>query len=181
MPSNQTDRQKQWFVMRDLKRPNAKLPAYVELQENGLEVYTPLVWRMSTKNGRKVREQVPVIRDLLFVHDSRDIIESIIENIPTLQFRYLRGAYLSPMIVRDDDMERFLCAVKSTDSPKYFTPDELTPEMCGREVRIIDGPMCGASGRLLKVEGSNRKHVIIELPGLLAVGVKVKSDFIELQ
>lgn len=78
-------------------------------------------------------------------------------------------------------MERFLCAVKSTDSPKYFTPDELTPEMCGREVRIIDGPMCGASGRLLKVEGSNRKHVIIELPGLLAVGVKVKSDFIELQ
>ncbi len=28
-----------WFVMRDLKRPNAKLPAYKFLAEQGLEVF----------------------------------------------------------------------------------------------------------------------------------------------
>ena len=35
-------RQKSWFVMRDLKRPNAKLPAYIQLEQEGIEVFTPL-------------------------------------------------------------------------------------------------------------------------------------------
>lgn len=30
-----------WYVMRDLKRPNAKLPAYKQLSDEHLEVFTP--------------------------------------------------------------------------------------------------------------------------------------------
>ena len=29
-----------WYVMRDLKRPNAKLPAYKQLSDEHLEVFT---------------------------------------------------------------------------------------------------------------------------------------------
>lgn len=38
-----------WFVMRDLKRPNAKEPAYKQLGELSIEVFTPLKWHLSIK------------------------------------------------------------------------------------------------------------------------------------
>ena len=40
-----------WFVMRDLKRPNAKQPAYRFLAEQGLEVFTPMTWRLTLRQG----------------------------------------------------------------------------------------------------------------------------------
>ena len=39
-----------WYVMRDLKRPNAKLPAYKQLSDEHLEVFTPMQWRLKMAN-----------------------------------------------------------------------------------------------------------------------------------
>ena len=50
-----------WYVMRDLKRPNAKLPAYKQLSDEHLEVFTPMQWRLKLKNGKRIRE-VPLCR-----------------------------------------------------------------------------------------------------------------------
>ena len=44
-----------WYVMRDLKRPNAKLPAYKQLSDEHLEVFTPMQWRLKLKNGKRIR------------------------------------------------------------------------------------------------------------------------------
>ena len=60
-----------WYVMRDLKRPNAKLPAYKQLSDEHLEVFTPMQWRLKLKNGKRIREEVPFMQDLLFIHDTR--------------------------------------------------------------------------------------------------------------
>ena len=46
---------KQWFVMRDLKRSNAKLPAYKQLAALGMEIFTPMCWRLSVRQGRERR------------------------------------------------------------------------------------------------------------------------------
>lgn len=62
-----------WFVMRDLKRPNAKEPAYKQLGELSIEVFTPLKWHLSIKKGKREREKIPFIQDLLFVHDTQNI------------------------------------------------------------------------------------------------------------
>lgn len=35
-----------WFVLRDLTRPNAKRPAYRLLEEKGIEIFTPMRWRL---------------------------------------------------------------------------------------------------------------------------------------
>ena len=34
-----------WYVMRDLKRPNAKLPAYKQLSDEHIEVFPCWDWR----------------------------------------------------------------------------------------------------------------------------------------
>ena len=50
--------------MRDLKRVNAKQPAYMELKGMGMEVFVPMKQHLKMKKGVRVREEVPFIPDL---------------------------------------------------------------------------------------------------------------------
>ena len=50
-----------WFVMRDLRRANAKEHAVDILAARGYEVFTPLVVRTKTERGRKVTVKRPFI------------------------------------------------------------------------------------------------------------------------
>ena len=43
----------QWFVMRDLKRSNAKLPAYKMLSDLNFEVFTPMTWKVIDIKGKR--------------------------------------------------------------------------------------------------------------------------------
>lgn len=40
--------------MRDLKRPNAKQPAYKFLREEGFEVFVPTKSQIITRNGKRL-------------------------------------------------------------------------------------------------------------------------------
>lgn len=169
----------QWFVMRDLKRSNAKVPAYKLLTEKGIEVFTPMKWQLTLKSGKRVREEVPYLHDLLFAHSSRLELEPHLRKMPTLQFRYFKGGgYCEPMVVREDIMNRFIKAVRSTEQPFYYRPDELSPDMIGRRVRIVGGPLNNYEGALLKIRGMRKKRLIVYLPTLLAAGVEVNPEFI---
>ncbi|MEF9987415.1 MAG: transcriptional regulator, partial [Bacteroidales bacterium] len=42
MLSLEKEKKMHWYVMRDLKRFNAKLPAYKHLQNEHIEVFTPM-------------------------------------------------------------------------------------------------------------------------------------------
>ena len=170
----------QWFVMRDLKRANAKLPGYKQLAEAHIEVFTPMRWRIATRRGAQIREEKPFVRDLLFAHATRSILDPIVERTPTLQYRYVRGAYCQPMVVKDKDMQRFIGAVEASDTPRFYLPGELSAAQCGQMIRIIGGPLNGYEGRLLSIRGSKTKRLLIELPGILSVGVEVEPEYIQL-
>lgn len=174
------DDQKYWFVMRDLKRPNAKLPAYKQLADEYFEVFTPMKWILRTRLGKRIREEVPFMQDLLFVHGKRRDIEEVVKRTPTLQFRYQKGGPYKTMIVRDADMERFIHAVSASENPKYYLPEEITAEMQGRMIQIIGGKLDGYRGILLTTRGSKTKRLLIELPKFFSVGVEVNSEYIEL-
>lgn len=174
-----TNKLKKWFVMRDLKRWNAQCPAYKQLQDLGITVFTPMIWKLIQIHGKRIRKQVPFMQDMLFVFDSRQVIDPIVERVPTLQYRFLRGTYCEPMTVRNEDMERFIKAVGLTENPRYYTPDELTPAMVGKKVRIIGGPLDNYEGRLQKMQGSRTKRLFVELPSLLAVSVEVNPEYIQ--
>lgn len=168
-----------WYALRDLKRPNALQPAYKQLADENIEVFTPMKWKLSTKGGRSERRLVPVMQDLLFAHSSLSLIEPIMRKIRTLQFRFDRGGYLKPLTVPEDDMTRFIRAVSSSENPKYFMPGEVTEAMCGRAVRIIGGPLDGYEGNLLKVRGSHLRRLIIELPNFITAAVEVQPEYIQ--
>lgn len=175
-----SEKHKQWYVMRDLKRPNARQTAYEMLSKGHFRAFTPMEWRVVTRRGRRVREKVPVIRDLLFVYAVRDELDPVVERTLTLQYRYLRGGgYRCPMVVRECDMDRFMLAVDNAATPVFYAPDEVTPDMVGRRVRIVGGPLDGCEASLLKVRGARRRRIFIELPQLVAVSVEVEPEYIQ--
>ena len=169
----------QWFVMRDLKRRNAKLPAYELFKGFGIKVFTPMVWKLVVRHGKRCREEVPFMQDLLFVHDTRLAVDPIVEKYDTVQYRYVRGGYKVPMTVRDNDMQRFIHAVESTENPRYYTPEEISSDMIGKKVRIVGGPLDGYEGCLQKMQGARIKRLFVELPNLLAAAVEVNPEYIQ--
>ncbi len=178
LPGNEENTR--WYVMRDLKRANAKAPAYKLLEGKKMKIFVPMKWHLVTRQGVRVREEVPFIQDLLFVHETRGNLDPIVEKTPTLQYRWRRDIWREPMTVADKDMERFIQAVNASESPKYYLPEEITPAMYGRKIRIEGGPLNGYEGSLLTVRGSKVKRLLVELKGFLAVGVEVEPEYIQL-
>ena len=169
-----------WYAMRDLCRANAHVRAYDRLVDSGFEVFTPLRWSVSSRQGKKVRRKVPVIADLLFVHSSREELDPEVNKSSTLQYRFMKGGQAVPMTVPDSEMQRFMLAVASTDDARYFTPDEILPSMIGRRVRLVGGPLDGYIGNLLHIRGSRKKRLLVGIPGFLTVAVEVNPEFIEI-
>lgn len=173
--------EKQWFVMRDLKRRNSNSLTIHDLAKAGLEVFTPMTQMVMKIGGKLQRREVPVIQDLLFIHDSKETLDPIVRCTPTLQYRYQRGkSTAEPTIVRHDEMERFIFAVSNNETPIYYKPGELTESMYGKSVHIHGGRLDGYEGRLLSLKGMRKRRLIVELPGLLSAAVEVEPDFIHI-
>ena len=51
--------------------------------------------------------------------------------------------------------------------------------MYGRRIRIVGGNLDGYEGCLLTMRGSKVNRLLIELKGLLAVGVEVIPEYIQ--
>lgn len=173
--------EKQWFVMRDLKRRNSNRLAIHELKEAGYEVFTPMTQLIMTIGGRRQKREVPVIQDLLFVHEEKRVLDPFVELRPTLQYRYMFGKPKNePMTVSDEEMTRFIFAVGNTESPLYYRPGEITSAMYGKKVRMVGGLLDGYNGRLLSVKGMRKRRLIVELPGIITAAVEVEPDYIRI-
>lgn len=185
---NQDNKDCFWFVMRDLKPANAKEKAFRVLVGKLKDVFTPTIKEVEKVDGKivlsngepKITEK-PFINDLLFVFDTYQCVKECVDTIPKLQFRYFKGqGYQKPICIPTKEMEYFRIAVNMTlKSPKYIRPEELKTMDFSKKVRVIGGPLNGCICKLLKRRGASFKRLIVELPGILAVGVDIEPEFIE--
>ena len=150
------------------------------LGEMGIEVFTPLIWKLVVRQGKRIPVEVPFMQDLLFVHESHKVLDPIVKRTSTLQYRFLRDGKRTPMTVRNADMERFINAVKETNNPCFYEPKDIKANMVGKYVRIVGGLLNGYKGRLMKLQGSRVKRLFVELPNLLTVAVEVQPEFIQI-
>lgn len=165
--------------MRDLKRRTSTTLAIHDLAKVGMEVFTPMTQMVMKIGGRLQRKDVPVIQDLLFVHETKENLDPIVALTPTLQYRYQRGKTMDePTMVRDEEMNRFIFAVGNTETPIYYKPAELTESMYGKLVQIHGGRLDGYQGRLLSIKGMRKRRLIVELTGVLAAAVEVEPDYL---
>ena len=174
-----------WYVLRDLARPNAKNPAYKQLQampELADCVFIPMKQRLFMEFGKRVVRFVPYMPDLVFVHKSKEELDPIVNNMSLLQYRYVRGGkQFEAMSVRAEDFEKFKEAVEQTDNVEYFSYDEVSPRLYGKHIRIIGGRLNGFEGRLMSKRGSKFKRLLIDLQECnLSAAIQVESEFIQI-
>lgn len=166
--------------MRDLKRANAKLPAYLMLRKSKFEVFIPMKEIVSKVNDKNIRKKVPFMQDLLFVHSTRELLDPIVEKTNTLQYRYQKGFYKEPIVVNEQEMNRFIAIVESSETTHYYQPSEITNSMLGSKIRIIGGLFNTYEGYLLSTRGSIEKSLLVYLDNFLAASVEVNPELIEL-
>ena len=174
-----------WYVLRDLARPNAKNPAYKQLQampELADCVFIPMKQRVFMEFRKRVVRFVPFMPDLVFVHKSKEELDPIVRDMELLQYRYVRGGkQYEALSVRAKDFEKFREAVEHTDNVEYFSYDEVSPRLYGKHIRIIGGRLNGFEGRLMSKCGSKFKRLLVDLPECnLSAAVQVESEYIQL-
>ncbi len=170
----------EWYVLRDLKRPNAKVRAWQALGEMGFDVFTPMRWECVTKGGHKTRIQHPVIPDMVFVKATREALDKVVAQTATLQYRFVRGGKGMPMTIRKEEMEAFMCVASCGEDVTFYRPGDVTGAMMKRHIRIVGGPFDGVEGRLLTMRGSAKRRLVVDIPDLLVASIEVSPDYIQL-
>ena len=99
-----------------------------------------------------------------------------------LQYRYVRGGkQFEAMSVRAEGFKKFKDAVEQTDNVEYYSYEEVSPQIYGKQIRIIGGCLNGFEGRLISKKGSKFKRLLVDLWECnLAAAIQVESEFIQL-
>ena len=171
----------EWYVLRDLKRPNAINPAYKMLPTKDIEVFTPMMIKETKRGTRKVLKKAPIFCDLLFAHSSRAVLDPIISKTVTLQYRYIPGGYKKVMTVRPEDMETFIKATTEGTSIRYYKPEEITDDMIGKKLHIVGGPLDGKEVELQKIRGTKKKRILVKIPDVIVASVVIDLGETKLQ
>ena len=170
----------QWFAMSATFRREIKARAILE--DAGMECFIPMKYTAVTKrNGRKVKELVPAVHNLVFVHARQEDIQKIKKDIPFLQWltHPSEGRNL-PIVVPDRDMEQFIQVTRdSNEQLVYLRPDEIDLKK-GTPIRILGGPFNGIEGTFIKIHGHRNRRVVVMLKGLVGVAMaEVTPDLLE--
>ena len=149
------------------------------LDKQGINNFIPMRYEIREKNGRKKRELVPVIRDLIFVRAVQSELQRVKDRNPYLQYMIdIRNG--QKIIVPDEQMRQFIAVVGTYDEHLvFFNPDEVNLRK-GTKVRIIGGDFEGYEGVFIKVKGARDRRVVISLQGIIAMAMAtISPDLIE--
>lgn len=170
--------QMQWFAMRATYRRGMQIKSL--LDQKGINNFIPMRYEIRIRNGRKKRELVPVISDLIFVRAVQSELQWIKDRNPYLQYMIdIRNG--QKIIVPDEQMRNFIAVAGTYDEHLiFFSPDEVNLRK-GTRVRITDGDFKGYEGIFIKVKGARDRRVVISLQGIIAMAMATLSpDLIQI-
>lgn len=165
-----------WFAMRATYGRN--MVAQRQLDGYGIESFVPLR-QLSIKRGRRVKiEFVPIVRDLIFVHSEREVLQQAKLRLPYLQYitQPIEGRN-TPIVVPNEQMEQFIhfCETGCEVEPL----GEETEYVVGERVRIMQGALKGIEGNLVKIHGKRTRRFSVAIEGVCAVTIEVRKEDIE--
>ena len=163
---------KQWFVLRVSYGRIIKAKAFVVAK--GLECFVPLRYKQITKKGKKRIITEPLLPSFIFVHESKEQVESLLQSIKVTsdEGRALLSYYFDhtvhqenshnpPLTVREEAMNNFI-KLTSLKNPHIIpvTSNNIQFKL-GDQVVVTEGEFKGIHGRVARIAGQQR--VIVEL------------------
>ena len=164
---------KQWYVLRVSYGRAVK--ANELLKAKGIETHLPLHTTNKEVNGKRIKQRLPLLPNILFAKTTLSVLEQFLKSSPDLSFITFYYDHFNkkpdgknpPLFVPKESMDNFI-KLTSIDDEHILLIDKVNGTYKqGDYVRIIDGPFKGIEGRVTKITG--QKRVIVELPGLCSV------------
>lgn len=158
-----------WYVAYTKARHEKKVATHLELKR--VEVFLPLYETTHFWNGRRAALRLPLFPGYVFVRTSLQDRLRVLEAPGLIQLISSRG---TPIALPDDEVERLRTCVSLG-----FEPEPVPYLHAGDMVRIIDGPLEGWKGRVLRNDGETRFVLSIDMI-MRSVAVKVEAYRLEL-
>lgn len=181
---NQPETDLSWFVLNAVFGRELRVKELLEIQ--GIEAFVPMRYLIKMKRGHKERVLVSAISNFVFIHTTKEILESFKSDLqsqygyPTYFVTRKIGDRRVIITVPDQQMREFIrIASQLEEDVLYFPPEEIQLEK-GDRVRIIGGNLDGLEGTLLKVKGKRSKRVVVSIAGVAAVAAYyISPDLIQ--
>lgn len=167
MSAATTNEELRWWAMSAVYNRSMKVKQM--LDGWGVENFVPMKTVVRTYAGRKTRQRIPAISNLIFVRASEERVQEVKERSRILQYLCMRqDGRNRRIIVPDDDMAAFQRVAGAEEEVLYFRPEEIDFER-GDRVRIHGGDFDGVEGIFVKVQGKRNKMVVVTIPTLVSV------------
>lgn len=168
-----SEQQKFWFAART--RDKQEFVTRDSLVKLEVEHFFPTRYVIRQLKDRRKRVEVPVIRNLIFVHATKQDACDI-SNKYGVQLFYMKDlSTRSMLVVPDKQMQDFICIMDLDPEGIHFDDEPLT---VGSRVQVIKGDLCGVEGEL--ASKANRTFVVIRIQGVLTASVKVPKSYLRI-
>jgi transcriptional antiterminator NusG len=162
-----------WYVIHTRSRHEVKVD--IGLKRKGVEIFLPRVKVRSRRRDRVQMLEVPLFPGYLFVHTDLSDLDyyHILRQDGVVRILGIRGQYIP---VPDYTVDSIRVLVNS--GQPIFPWARLEP---GKRVRVIDGPLAGATGVIFRVKkGKSRLVVGVKLLGR-SVCAEVSEETVEVE
>lgn len=161
-----------WYVIHARHQHEAKVE--LALQRKGMEVFLPRITVRSRRRDRKLLLQVPLFPGYLFVHGALND-QRYYEIIKQKSVVRLLGGKSGLPTPVPAGVVASINAIVESRQPYYPWP-YLLP---GKQVRIMDGPLAGTVGVIVKTADKKRCLVVAVELFQRSVAVKLAEEAVE--
>ncbi|KAA6326123.1 Transcription antitermination protein RfaH [termite gut metagenome] len=165
--------QEHWFAARTRKDQELKLRD--SLKKLDIECFLPTQTVVRQLKYRRKRVEVPVIRNLIFVHATKERACFAV-NKRFLPVFYIKDLHTGGMlIVPDKQMQDFMFVMDLDPEGVSFDNDGLCE---GSKVEVVKGEFAGIEGELVRI--ANRTHVVIRIPQVLSLSIRIPKSYLRI-
>lgn len=171
--------QKYWFAARTRDKQEFTVRGFLEKlkTEDSLDIayYLPTKTVVRQLKYRKKQVEIPIIRNLLFIHASKQSACDL-SNKYGVPLYYMKDLFTHAMlVVPDKQMEDFMFMLDLAPEGVSFDNENLS---IGSKVKIVKGDFCGIEGEV--ATGGNKTYVVIHIRHILTAGIKVPKSYLKI-
>jgi len=161
-----------WYVIHARHQHEAKVE--LALQRKGLEVFLPRITVRSRRRDRKLLLQVPLFPGYLFVQSSLDhqSYYEIIKQKSVVRLLGGKSGFPTPVPA---EVVASINAIVDSFQPYYPWPYLQS----GKKVRIMDGPLAGSVGVIVRTLDKKRRLVVAVELFQRSVAVELEEEVVE--
>ena len=162
-----------WYAART--RDKQELSVRETLQKLEVECFLPTRREVRQLKYRRKEVEVPVIRNLIFVHATKQQAIDLHNKFGIPIFYIADLCKRGMLIVPDKQMHDFIMLMDLAPDSVSFNDEDL---LIGSKIRVVKGQLSGLEGEI--ASDSHRTFVVVRIHGLFSASVKLPKSYLKL-